>query len=104
MTRPATPAPSLPAQQDRQPTAEPVHNNQPRALINQTPPQPVQPKFEEQRQEIERNDPGRPLGPQQVENMRNGRPAGAASQAEPPHPTPRSAPPPPPSREPSKPK
>jgi hypothetical protein len=99
MTRPAVPAPSLPEQRDRQPVAQPMtepEHNQPRALINQTPPQPVQPKFEQQRQEIERNDPGRPLGPQQVENMRGGHPAGAASQPEPQHPAPRSAPPPPP--------
>jgi hypothetical protein len=104
IARPTTPAPSLPVPQDRQPTgAEPARNNQPRALINQTPPQPVQPRFEEQRQEIERNDPGRPLGPQQVENIRNGRPAGAASQPEPQHPAPRSAPQTP-AKQPQKPK
>jgi len=59
--------------------------DQPRPLINKTPPAPVQPPFAEQRRAIQSVDPGRPLGPQQVENLRNGRPAGAAQQPEAPH-------------------
>ena len=73
--------------------------DQPRPLINKTPPTPVQPPFAEQRRAIQSVDPGRPLGPQQVENLRNGRPAGAAQQPEAPHAIPaphlNAAPPPP---------
>jgi hypothetical protein len=72
--------------------------DQPRPLINKTPPAPVQPPFAEQKRAIQSVDPGRPLGPQQVENLRNGRPAGAAQQPEAPHAIPaphlNSAPPP----------
>jgi hypothetical protein len=66
--------------------------DQPRPLINKTPPAPVQPPFAEQRRAIQAVDPGRPLGPQQVENLRNGRPAGPAQQPEAPHPAARPAP------------
>jgi hypothetical protein len=65
---------------------------QPRPLINKTPPAPVQPPFAEQRRAIQAVDPGRPLGPQQVENLRNGRPAGPAQQPEAPHPAARPVP------------
>jgi hypothetical protein len=71
--------------------------DQPRPLINKTPPAPVQPSFAEQKRAIQSVDPGRPLGPQQVENLRNGRPAGLAQQPEAPHqivaPRPSSTPP-----------
>jgi hypothetical protein len=66
--------------------------DQPRPLINKTPPAPVQPPFVEQRRAIQSVDPGRPLGPQQVENLRNGRPAGPAQQPEGPHPVPAARP------------
>ena len=66
--------------------------DQPRPLINKTPPAPVQPPFAEQRRAIQAVDPGRPLGPQQVENLRNGKPAGPAQQPEAPHPAARPAP------------
>ena len=63
--------------------------DQPRALINQTLPQAPQPAFVQQQQAMQKSDPGRPLGPQQVDNVRNGRPAGAPSQPEAiPHPAP----------------
>jgi hypothetical protein len=74
-----------------------------RPLVTQIPPQPAQPSFADQQREIERTDPGRPLGPQQVQNVREGRPAGPPSQPErvehpaparPPAPPPRPAPPP----------
>ena len=77
-----------------QPVASPVQRaaprppDQPRPLINKTPPAPVQPSFADQKRAIQSVDPGRPLGPQQVENLRNGRPAGPAQQAEAPHPPP----------------
>ncbi len=78
------PAPQQPAIQ--RPAPRPP--DQPRPLINKTPPAPVQPSFAEQKRAIQSVDPGRPLGPQQVENLRNGRPAGPAQQAEAPHPPP----------------
>ena len=60
----------------------------PRPLINKAEPAPVQPPFQQQKRAIQATDPGRPLGPQQVENLRNGRPVGPAVQPEPPHPMP----------------
>jgi len=102
--KPEMPAPSLPQQRIHAPVAaEPAAAaapnptqrppDQPRTLINRTEPQPVQPPFARQQEEIERNDPGRPLGPQQVENLRNGRPAGASPQPEPvQHPAPKPPP------------
>jgi hypothetical protein len=80
------PAPVRPqpvASQLQRPVPRPP--DQPRPLINKTPPAPVQPPFVEQRRAIQSVDPGRPLGPQQVENLRNGRPAGPAVQPEAPH-------------------
>jgi hypothetical protein len=78
---------------------------QPRPLVNKTPPAPVQPPFAQQKSAIQANDPGRPLGPQQVENLRNGRPAGPAQQPEAQHPVqaPRSNAVPPAKPEPKKP-
>ena len=55
----------------------------PRPLINRTEPQPAQPSFPAQQRAIQANDPGRPLGPQQVQNLRQGKPAGPPAQAEP---------------------
>ena len=72
--------------------------DQPRPLINKTPPAPVQPPFAEQRRAIQSVDPGRPLGPQQVDNLRNGRPAGPAQQPEAPHPLPAARPAPAPNK------
>jgi hypothetical protein len=72
--------------------AAPRPPDQPRPLINKTPPAPVQPPFAQQRLAIQSADPGRPLGPQQVENLRNGKPAGPAQQTEAPHPAVRPAP------------
>ena len=75
------------AQRNASPQAQPV--SQPRVLVTNTPPQPQAPSFNQQQRAIQRNDPGRPLGPQQLENLRNNRPAGPAAQPEPaPHPAP----------------
>jgi hypothetical protein len=74
------------APQFRRPAPRPP--DQPRPLINKTPPVPVQPPFAQQKPAIQSTDPGRPLGPHQVENLRNGRPAGPAQQPEPAHPLP----------------
>jgi hypothetical protein len=94
--QPAPPRTQPVASQFERPAPRPP--DQPRPLINKTPPAPVQPPFAEQRRAIQSVDPGRPLGPQQVENLRNGRPAGAAQQPEAPHAIPaphlNSAPPP----------
>ncbi len=87
---PARPQPV--ATQSERPAPRPP--DQPRPLVNKTPPAPVQPPFDQQRRAIQSVDPGRPLGPRQVDNLRNGRPAGPAQQPEPSHPRPNSAPPP----------
>ena len=76
---PAHLAPAPAAAQAR-PAPRPV--DQPRPLQTVTQPQKVQPTFEQQRQAIQQNDPGRPLGPKQVENLRQGKPAGPAAQPE----------------------
>jgi hypothetical protein len=83
LQRPAQVAPPVASQR---PAPRPP--DQPRPLINKTPPAPVQPSFADQKRAIQSVDPGRPLGPQQVENLRNGRPAGPAQQTEAPHPPP----------------
>ncbi|WP_353073578.1 DUF6600 domain-containing protein [Tunturiibacter gelidoferens] len=80
------PKPEPPAQA-AQPKPQPRPVDQPRPLINRSEPPPAQPTFVQQRQAIQKTDPGRPLGPQQVENLRSGRPAGPHEQPEPiPHP------------------
>jgi hypothetical protein len=88
--------PQIPAPQVQRPAPRPP--DQPRPLINKTPPVPVQPPFAEQRRAIQSVDPGRPLGPQQVDNLRNGKPAGPAQQSEAPHPLPAARPAPVPNK------
>jgi hypothetical protein len=74
------------------PTAAPT----PRPLFNKAVPPPARPSFDEQQKAIESTDPGRPLSPQQLDNLRENRPAGQQQQRETPHPppAPRAAPPP----------
>ena len=66
-----------------------------RPLYNKAvPPQP-RPSFEQQQRAIESTDPGRPLSPQQLNNLKQNQPAGRPQQVEQPHvtaPTPRAAP------------
>jgi hypothetical protein len=110
MPSPARPAPPAginqrPAVRAVQPAPAEIPSprpaDEPRPLVNHTPPQTPQPAFVDQQREIQRVDPGRPLGPQQVENVRQGKPAGAASQPEPvQHPQPAKQPPPPPRKPP----
>jgi hypothetical protein len=73
-----------------------------RPLYNRAVPPPARPNFDQQRDAIQRTDPGRPLGPQQLDNLRESRPAGPPQIREAaPHPAPEprsAAPPPPPSR------
>jgi hypothetical protein len=68
---------------------------QQRPLYNRAVPPPPRPSFDQQRQAIQNTDPGRPLSPQQLNNVRDNRPAGQPQEREPaPHPAPepRSAP------------
>ena len=82
---PAPAAPSAPSA----PPAQPATPSQPRGgrpIMTRTPPPPAQPPFEARTPALEQH-PGRPLEPKQIENVRNGRPAGPARDAEtPPHP------------------
>ena len=56
-------------------------------LYNRAVPPPTRPSFEQQRQAIQNTDPGRPLSPQQLDNLRENRPVGQPQVREPaPHP------------------
>ena len=73
--------------------------NEPKQLYNRAVPPPTRPSFEQQRQAIQNTDPGRPLSPQQLDNLRDNRPVGQPQMRESaPHPEsappPRSSPPP----------
>ncbi len=86
------------------PSAEPADHGQ-QQLYNRAVPPPARPNFEQQRQAIQNTDPGRPLSPQQMDNLRANRPVGQPQMREAaPHPAPapqqrsepqRSSPPPP---------
>lgn len=90
----AVPATETPARESVQPGSVPVQ----RPLFNRAVPPPPRPSFDEQQRAIESTDPGRPLSPQQMQNLRQNQPAGPAQQREMPHPAPMPAfrPPPPP--------
>jgi hypothetical protein len=82
-----------------------VRQAYPKPLMARTPPPPQNLPFGT-RQKAMQPDPGRPLEPQQVQNLRNGRPAGPPRDKETlPHPTlrpaPRPAPPPKPAPKPA---
>ncbi len=90
------PPPSAPVAMPPQNRPQPRPVEESRPLQTVTPPQPRQPSFEQQQKAIEQVDPGPPLGPQQVNNLREGRPAGPASQPDKnTHPAPPKNPPPP---------
>ena len=85
------------------PQAEPTRMAPPpmqRSLYNRAVPPAPRPSFDQQQRGIQSVDPGRPLGPQQMNNVRQNQPAGQSQQREMPHsaprpmPEPRSAPPP----------
>ena len=58
-------------------------------LYNRAVPPPTRPSFDQQRQAIQNTDPGRPLSPQQLNNLRENRPAGQPQMREAvPHPAP----------------
>jgi hypothetical protein len=63
-----------------------------RPLYNRAVPPPPRANFEQQRQAIESTDPGRPLSPVQMDNLRQNRPVGPAQVREIPHPAPVQAP------------
>ena len=86
---PATSAVAPAAQRPATAPAQVRPVDQPRPLVNRAEPPAPQPRFEVQQREIERNDPGRPLGPAQTQNVREGRQAGPPQQVENhPHPAP----------------
>jgi len=71
---------------------------QPPRVVTNNPPPPQTPKFE-QRQPALQEHPGRPLEPKQMDNVRQGQPAGAAQDREyPPHASPRTNQGPPPNQ------
>jgi len=85
----------------RMPSEQPTPTPQPeRPLFNKAVPPEPRPSFEKQQQAIEQNDPGRPLSPRQMDNVRQNQPAGPAQTHEAPHSAPapasRPAPQPPP--------
>jgi hypothetical protein len=91
------PSPGAPAPRAQTP------QGQEQRLYNRAVPPPTRPSFEQQRQAIQSTDPGRPLSPQQLDNLHENRPAGQPQMREAaPHPMPqeqRSAPPPQPQQQ-----
>jgi hypothetical protein len=69
---PAQPQPQQPAQ---------------RPLFNKAVPPDPRPSFDQQREAIQSTDPGRPLSPQQLNNLRQNQPAGQPEQREAAHPS-----------------
>ena len=69
---------------------EEIQNEGPQQqLYNRAVPPPTRPSFDQQRQAIQNTDPGRPLSPQQLDNLRDNRPVGEPQQREAaPHPAP----------------
>jgi hypothetical protein len=59
---------------------------QPQVLVNRAVPPEPRPSFDQQRQAIQSTDPGRPLSPQQLNNLRQNQPVGQPQRAEAPHP------------------
>ena len=98
--------PQAPAVERPQAEAAPGMPARVRPLFHQATPPPPRPSFDEQQRAIETTDPGRPLGPQQMENLRQNRPAGPPQQMEAAHPAPaaRPSPPPPPRSSPPSPR
>jgi hypothetical protein len=105
---PVTRAPIPPVQQPnptrgqppvQTPRPAPAPTPQPeRPLFNMAVPPEPRPSFDQQQQAIEQTDPGRPLSPSQMQNVRQNQPPGPAQTHEAPHPAPapasRPAPPP----------
>ena len=81
----ATPIGQQPAEAVR-PQSEAAPAAPPRMLYNRAVPPAPRPSFEEQQRAIQSTDPGRPLGPQQLNNLRQNQPVGPPQQREMPHP------------------
>jgi hypothetical protein len=75
--------PERPANPEPQPSATPAP---PRVLFNKAVPPEPRPSFDVQQKAIEQTDPGRPLSPQQLNNLRQNQPAGRPQETEKPHP------------------
>jgi hypothetical protein len=75
-------------------TPQPVVAAPSRPLFNKAVPPEPRPSFELQQRAIESTDPGRPLSPQQLNNLKQNEPVGRPQQVEKPHPAaaPRAAP------------
>jgi hypothetical protein len=91
------PQPSRPQQTEQprpvQQPQQPQQQEQPqRPLFNRAVPPEPRPSFEQQRQAIQQTDPGRPLSPQQMNNVRQNQPAGQPEQREQAHPNPQGQP------------
>ena len=93
------PAQNRPPEQMAAPRPEPMPQPQPqpeRPLFNKAVPPEPRPSFDKQQEAIEQTDPGRPLSPRQMDNVRQNQPAGPAQTHEAPHPAPAPRPAPPP--------
>ena len=89
----------LPRSGASEPSVQMQNEGPQQQLYNRAVPPPSRPSFDQQRQAIQNNDPGRPLSPQQLDNLRDNRPPGRPQMPEAaPHPAPappqRSGPPP----------
>jgi hypothetical protein len=83
----------LPRTSSSTPSVEMQNEGPQQQLYNRAVPPPTRPSFDQQRQAIQNSDPGRPLSPQQLDNLRENRPVGQPQMQEAaPHPAP--APPP----------
>ncbi|HEY4009482.1 MAG TPA: DUF6600 domain-containing protein [Acidobacteriaceae bacterium] len=86
--RPAQPVQPVETEQRQQPERQPAQAEQ-QQLYNRAVPPPDRPNFDEQRQAIQKSDPGRPLSSQQLDNLRENRPVGEPQVREAaPHPAP----------------
>jgi len=85
----------LPRPGSPEPRVEMQNEGPHQQLYNRAVPPPTRPSFDQQRQAIQNSDPGRPLSPQQLDNLRENRPVGQPQMHEAaPHPAPAPAPPP----------
>jgi hypothetical protein len=66
----------------------PAASQSSRPLFNKAVPPEPRPSFDQQQQAIQATDPGRPLSPQQMNNVRQNQPAGPPQQREMSHPAP----------------
>jgi hypothetical protein len=87
------PAPVERSAPEPRPVPAPATPAAPKVLYNKAVPPAPRPSFDAQQKAIESTDPGRPLSPQQLDNLRQNQPAGKP-EAEKPHPAPKAAPPP----------